>query len=109
MFGLATIRRMSKEATMRARRQRLAPVNPAHQSGTRVPFLGDYVPAGYAAVGDPFMVDGSGWGADDEPAMTQAAFVAHCHAHPAQFFGIVEAGQFQVVVQAFAATAHEPN
>jgi hypothetical protein len=47
------------------------------------------------------MVDASGFGGDDEPALTVTQFEQYAQAHPEYYYGIVEAGQFQVVLATY--------
>jgi hypothetical protein len=67
-----------------------------------IPFLGKYVPYGWKRVldlnGDPvwYFVDSSGFGRADESALTLDAFASILiEGHG---YGIIEAGQFQVVI-----------
>lgn len=63
------------------------------------PFIGDYVPDGWETDGDPLFVDATGLGSESEPAMTVRAFIHRLR--PGIGYAIVEAGQFQVYVQAY--------
>jgi len=111
MMSASQMNRMADDAAKRAKRNGLKPVPyPLGDHAPAIPFLGDYVPKGYRRVDAPnpprlmgcedgyLFVDASGWGADDEPALTQAQFQAYAEAHPGLLFGVTEAGQFQVVV-----------
>jgi len=80
----------------------------------RIPFLGDYVPNGYERVhvGETFggnygygtadhahlFVDSSGFGGRGELAMTVSQFAEFVQRHPGYGYGIIEAGQFQIVL-----------
>ena len=80
----------------------------------RIPFLGDYVPNGYERVhvgetfGDNYgygtadhaylFVDSSGFGERGELAMTVSQFAEFVQRHPGYGYGIIEAGQFQIVL-----------
>lgn len=81
-----------------------------------IPFLGSYVPKGYKRVDAPnldtvsFMactegylfVDASGWGAKGEGALTVQEFVDYIYKNgDGLSFGIVESGQFQVVIATY--------
>lgn len=88
-----------------------------------MPFIGDWRPADLelvphadlnesrdvgpdrlASMGcdDPYLfVDSSGWGAQNEPALTFGEFVQVVKANPDYRYAIVEAGQFQVVIGVF--------
>ena len=63
------------------------------------PFIGDYVPMGLKKEGEEFMVDSSGMGFDDEPALTIHQFIDKLEANKA--YAIVAVGQFQVVMQTY--------
>lgn len=106
--------RLADEAAARAARRNTKPVKVTSLDQSRkIPFLGDFVPAGFKRVdaADPgrwtgaaegyIEVDASGFGSDREPALTQSEFEAYAKAHPEYFFGIVEAGQFQVVLATY--------
>jgi hypothetical protein len=80
----------------------------------RIPFLGDYVPRGYERLhvgktfGDNYgsgtadhahlFVDSSGFGGRGELDMTVGEFAEFVQRHPGYGYGIVEAGQFQIVL-----------
>lgn len=59
----------------------------------------------WRTVGDSYMVDASGFGADNEPALTIAKFTARLESlkKSGDNYGlaIIEAGQFQVVIQEY--------
>jgi hypothetical protein len=61
----------------------------------QMPFLGTYEPEGWNKVEELF-VDSSGFGAPDEPAMTQEQFLKAVK--PGLGYAITEAGEFQVYV-----------
>lgn len=69
------------------------------------PYLEDYVPRGWMRADKEWFVDSSGFGTEDEPALTAQQFREslreYIAAHPGSGFAIVEAGQFQVYVAAF--------
>jgi hypothetical protein len=72
-------------------------------SGLRtIPNLGDYRPKGWKLI-DSFMVDSSGMGAEDEPALTLRGFVQRLNV--GMGYGLISAGQFQVVVGEFQKVA----
>jgi len=86
----------------------------------RIPFLGDYVPRGFARVhvgqtfGDNYgygtadhehlFVDSSGCGGRGERAMTVGEFAEFVQRHPGYGYAIVEAGQFQIVLGVYQRT-----
>lgn len=104
MMSAQQMNRLADDAAKRAKRNGLKPQR------DNIPFLGDYVPKGYRRIDAPnepremgcvegyLFVDASGWGAPNEPALTQDEFLAYKEANPTLLFGITEAGQFQVVV-----------
>ena len=69
--------------------------------GLPIPFphLGDYVPPGYALDGKSWMIDTSGFGADDEMALTYSQMLNKLEAGKAYAF--IETGQFQAYLQPF--------
>jgi hypothetical protein len=88
----------------------------------RIPFLGDYVPNGYERlhVGETFgdhhgsgtadhaylLVDSSGFGGRGELAMTVSQFAEFVQRHPGYGYGIIEAGQFQIVLGVYQVKAN---
>lgn len=130
MMGPGVIKAMSDDAAYKAAQDNEEPLVPwkGDQLGS-IPFLGDYVPkgwrllrwdevpggmphgAGYSASTSEdgparWLVDSSGFGADNEPAMTMSGFEVYLKdllAKEPRTFGVavVEAGQFQVVTQLY--------
>ena len=88
-----------------------------------VPFLGDYVPRGFkrlhvrdtfgeryghgTADGEALLVDSSGFGSRGELALTVQEFAEFTQLHPGYAYGILEAGQFQVVIGVFKHSGKE--
>lgn len=76
----------------------------AKQGKLPFPFIGSYLPPGYEKCGEWF-VDASGFGAEDEPAMTRRAVFVELEEHMKQgnlyCYAITEAGQFQVYIGIF--------
>ena len=88
-----------------------------------VPFLGDYVPRGFkrlhvrdtfgerwghgTADGEALLVDSSGFGSRGELALTDQEFAEFTQYHPGYAYGILEAGQFQIVVGVFKRSSKE--
>jgi len=82
--------------------------------GARIPMLGKRNPPGFERVsvrhefgegygigtadGAYMLVDSSGFGIEGELAMTRSEFAEFIREHPGYGYGVVEAGQFQVVV-----------
>jgi hypothetical protein len=114
MMSQAYIQELSRKAAYRAAREHRIPFAPDISSGDfkpnvenfihHIPNLGSYVPKGWAKVDDWF-VDSSGFGADDEPALSLKQFLKKAEeemiAHPETGFAITETGQFQVYVGVF--------
>ena len=66
--------------------------------------LGDRTPRGYVKVEDLF-VDSSGWGSENEPAMTFGQFLAKVKANgPGYHYSICQEGQFQVYIRVMTKT-----
>ena len=129
MFSPQTIRQMSDVAAWRAAEAGKQPLFIWSEEDIRhLPFLGDYIPAGWRPAtfaelpGDRprtttyrredeeirFMVDSSSYGQEDEPALTFREFAQVARA--SRFgWGIVEAGQFQVLVEAFIQDPESPG
>jgi hypothetical protein len=73
------------------------------REGFKVPMLGDKVPRGWRRTSrQPLFVDSSGFGAPDEPALTQEQFLDALTIGKA--YGVIEAGQFQVYVAEYEKT-----
>jgi hypothetical protein len=108
MMAIETIRRMSREAAVKAARAHKVPFTVtqddivellAGRTGTiQFPFLGDYVPKGWELT-DTLFVDSSGFGRPGEPALTQFQF--YTRLKPGYGYAITEAGQFQVYIGEF--------
>lgn len=109
MMSLDTIRQMSDKASRKASRQKSVPYVPYNENeidnmpSFPFPFLGNFCPKKWVPVGEPIFVDSSGWGADDELALSVSRFknllidnLKHGYG-----YGIIEQGQFQVYVQAY--------
>jgi hypothetical protein len=114
MMGLETIRDLSREAGEAAEAAGDTPHSYWRGDPTRrgegfpFPNLGDYRPEGWNLVGTLF-ADATGWGAEDEPALTVGQLETKINEIRAAYdedgngvgFGIVEVGQFQVYVGVF--------
>jgi len=112
MMSGSQIRSMQQEAAEEAARNSLTPFVYWKHDDLGPPFpmpnLGDYVPPGWERV-DDFMVDSSGFGAPDEPALTVDQFRARIEREIAKYnaesktvgWAIIEVGQFQVVIGEF--------
>lgn len=98
MKSLEQIRKESAEAAQRAAEERREPLIAFEDGDDAVfgaPFLGDYVPEGWTLV-RKYFVDGSGFGAPGEPALTAKEFLRKVKG--GRGYAILEAGQFQVFV-----------
>jgi hypothetical protein len=67
-----------------------------------IPNIGDYRPKGFKLV-DDMMVDKSGFGSENEPALTVRQFALRLQHGKA--YAIVEEGQFQVIIGVFEPAA----
>lgn len=113
MMGLEQIKAMNRDATRHARRHAKQPWEPSAAdrvmlstgvipSTARLPFIGDYVPKGWKRVGERLFVDTSGFGRDDEPALSQSQLAkAMAKYPPGTAYALIEHGQFQGYVQAY--------
>lgn len=109
MFSPETLRALSAEAAARAAAEDLRPYAYWPQDEVAAPFpfpnLGDHRPEGWTLI-DTLFADKTGWGADDEPALTPDQLVARVAALNDEHrfrvgYGIIEEGQFQVVIGVF--------
>jgi hypothetical protein len=70
-----------------------------------IPNFGEYRPDGWK-LWDTYFVDSSGFGGEDEPAMTYSQFINVVKANtkavgPGLGYAFIEVGQFQVVIGEF--------
>ena len=117
MMSIQTIARLADEAARKARQDGACPFVPYDDNDpiTGIPFLGDYVPKGWCKTNEQWFVDSSGFGGENESALTLKAFqrlarewIKTCKAKDkakgklAEYgLGVVEAGQFQVYVAGY--------
>jgi len=110
MWSLEVINELNQQAARKARHQHKEPYVPTLDEIKEFPpfpfpHLGPFAPDGWEQTETVWFVDSSGWGRDDEPALSVRQFKnelrAYAEDHPGHGFGIVEAGQFQVYVAAF--------
>ena len=113
MRSLAEINRISDEAAENANQKNLQPYVFWDNRETKLakrfpfPFLGDHVPYGWELLGKPLFADLSGFGAPDEPALTEDQLkdkivqIQDENDDVSVGWGIVEVGQFQGYIQAF--------
>lgn len=110
MMSLSEINRMSDEAASEAARDGKVPYVPFGEDEIEnyppfpFPNLGKYTPRGWKLV-DTLFCDSSGFGGDNEPALSPKQLVAKLVAFDRNGkeygYGIVEAGQFQVRLGVF--------
>lgn len=111
MWSLEVINYLNNEAARKARRQHKEPHVPTlddidNYPPFPFPHLGPFVPPGWEQVEDAlWFADSSGWGRDDEPALSvrrlKNELRQYIAENPTHGFGIVECGQFQCYVAAF--------
>jgi len=109
MMSDAAIRNLSAQAARRAAREHRIPLIVEQEDMAtlethlrHIPNFGDYRPKGWELVGSAF-VDKSGWGGDNEPALSFAQFVTWIKAQGPGFgYALIEEGQFQVYVGKFS-------
>ena len=105
MMGLDTMKRLNEEASRKARNLALEPYEVTSKSDMKkmppfpFPYIGEnYTPRGWKKVNEYF-VDSSGFGADDEMALSVRQFLDKMKVGSA--YAITSAGQFQVYVSEF--------
>ena len=128
MMGIETIRNISNVAAYRAAEEGKYPLTVVDERDVHhIPFLGDYVPAGwrkatwadvetkprnvwYSNPGEDvtFMVDSSGWGSAGEPALTFDEFAQYALSSGLGW-AIDQTGQFQVYVTGYVRDATSPG
>ena len=101
MFSLEQIVAMNNKATKKAKKEGLQPYIAKYNSDEGVkacPRLGDYIPKGWKVV-NTYFVDSSGFGAEDELALTFEQFLKKVK----RGFGyaLAECGQFQVYINEY--------
>lgn len=111
MMNLETIVAINQDIGRSARRQKLQPYVPdgvadIEAAAFSIPNFGTYVPRGWERVeGVEWFADKTGWGRDDESAMTRRQFLSsfedYVAEHPGHGFAIVEEGEFQLYVGTF--------
>ncbi len=108
MLDEATIRRLAQEQAQRAARLDACPLiveaedlPRIEEHITHVPNFGDYRPKGWELV-ETYFVDKSGFGANDEPALTFERFCEKVREAGAGFgWAIIEEGEFQCHIGRF--------
>ena len=112
MMSTQQIVELSNRAARKAAREKKIPYTPANieeikeyaTAGHPFPFpnLGSHIPRGWKLV-ETFMCDSSGFGSEDEPALTINGFRNKLLADHEKGYGyaVVQAGEFQVIMGAF--------
>lgn len=107
MMDLETIRKLSRQAGRTARAHGKKPWFPPGPTVDiddirHIPNLGTYRPAGYRKTQELF-VDKTGWGGEDEPAMTVSSFLKFVNDNLPNAYGyaITEEGPFQIYIGVF--------
>ena len=103
MLSLEQIVRMNNKACEKAKKAKLIPYVIREGDGEKFPpfpfpNLGYYRPKGWELVGEYF-VDSSGFGRDDEPALSIDQFLEKLKV--GYGYGLIEEGEFQVYVGEF--------
>ena len=101
MMSLESIKRLSCEAGERAaemNREPLIAFCDKDEAVFKCPNLGDYVPDGWKLI-DRLFVDNSGFGAQNEPALTAEQFIEKVK--EGLGYAIIEEGQFQLYIGVF--------
>ena len=103
MMSLSQIRDMSARQARKASRLHKKPYLFEEEDRTTFPpfpfpNIGDYRPKGWELI-DNFMVDKTGFGASDEPALTTEQLIRRLKA--GYGYAIIEEGQFQIVLGEF--------
>ena len=102
MFDLSTIKAMNREAGKLARDSGKEPFLLRSETDRallrQIPNFGSYRPKGWRLV-KTYFVDSSGFGGEDEPALTYNQFIRQTKVGRA--YAIVEEGQFQVNIGEF--------
>jgi hypothetical protein len=114
MLSLSAIRQLSRDAAVIACRQNKIPFIfeqediddlKAHLAAGRtiqflIPLLGDYLPQGWRYTDrQPLFVDTTGFGREDEPAMTTRAFVEALE--PGKGYAVIECGESQAFIREY--------
>lgn len=114
-MSLATIEHLSRKSGMEAAQAGLFPYVPIHEDEIKTyppfpfPNLGSHRPKGWKLVEELF-VDSSGWGADNEPALSvtqlRAKLLELQRSDKTYGYGVTEAGQFQLYLGVFERQKH---
>ncbi len=114
MMDAQTIRHLAQQQARRAARAKSLPLviegedmpNDARlfEYVRHMPNIGTYLPRGWKLI-DHQLVDKTGWGREDEPALTIRGLLSWVRsAGPGFGFAIIEESQFQILVGRFQST-----
>lgn len=125
MMSPETIRSLEEKAARRAAKRKMIPYMPwdiaeveawgSDGVSAPLPSIGGYKPKGWQRVDgiDELFVDASGWGREDEPAMTLKAFkrlvIENIRAGKQYGYAITSVGQFQIYIGIFEQTEPGPR
>jgi hypothetical protein len=101
MYSLETINSMNEQACKQAKRGNRKPYIAKTDGDENVrscPNFGDYHPKGWELV-ETYFVDNSGFGSDDEPALTFKQFLGKVKTGCG--YAVISTGQFQVHIGEF--------
>ena len=118
MMSLQQIAEFSRAAARRTRRLGVVPVTipieaivtcssiaDLRAEGYKIPFIGDRRPKGFKPLGEPLFVDTSGFGRDDEPALSFRQSILAMRRiveeHGSVAWATISHGQFQAYLQAY--------
>lgn len=114
MLDYSQVREIADQQTRKARHLHKRPKTIRKYTGQNfrefirtIPFLGDYVAEGWERDEkiEPLFVDKSGYGADDEPALSLNQFKRKLDSFLASGdnfgFGIIEEGEFQIYIAVY--------
>ena len=116
MMSLETIHRLNDQIATEAAERALLPYIPFDAEEVDywppipIPNLGTFMPDDWERTHIEWLVDDTGHGFDSEPALSIEQFKRRLRAYvmenPGHGFGIVNEGEFQVIVAAFAPVSH---
>lgn len=112
MWGLETIQQINQMAATQARQVITEPYVPRSLEEVEnyppwpFPHIGDYVAPGWEETSQTWFIDTSGWGSDEELALSTRQFREALYNfvkdHPGWGFAYISMGRSQAVVRAFA-------
>jgi len=115
MMSLEVLIAVNEDIALQAAEEGLEPFVPSDSDALgfwqriRLPNIGYYEPDGWEKTEASWFVDKTGWGREDEPALTLNRFKKelqqYIRANPGHGFAVTEEGEFQLYVSAFRRTA----